>query len=224
MNLPQPSTLTAAIRSRILAIPSWVLMIEVFIGAGWLRAFAQKALSLDWWRGDTLATFLVETDEARVPWFHLVTDLVVAPNLALVSAAVALAQLGVGLALVTGRFRVPALLAGLVLNVSFVLAGAVTPSAFYLVAQLAVLLWVIESRRSAWTSALTSILSLGGLALAGSSVLSISSLHPDHVIEDPSMMLVFLGTLTAFVAERARRNRASASTPMETSPPPALVG
>ncbi|MEM9464977.1 MAG: hypothetical protein AAGA90_06375 [Actinomycetota bacterium] len=204
MNVSTTDTLVAAIRSRTLAIPSWVLVIECFIGAGWLRAWAQKAISIDWWRGDALVTFLADTEAARVPWFHVVVDLVVAPNLIAVAAAVALVQLVVGLALVLGRHRVPALLTGIAMNVAFVLAGAVTPSAFYLLAQLAVLLWVIEDRRSPRARGLASVVSLGGLALAGSAVLSIGTLHPDHVIEDPSMMLVFLGLLAAVGAELAR--------------------
>ena len=98
------------------------------------------------------------------------------------------------------------------MNVAFVLAGAVTPSAFYLLAQLAVVLWVVESGRSAWSRALASIVALTGLALAGSAVLSIGSLHPAHVVEDPSMMLVFLGLLAAGGAERAQLARREAAT------------
>ncbi|MEM8706071.1 MAG: hypothetical protein AAGE98_06405, partial [Actinomycetota bacterium] len=135
------------------------------------------------------------------------------PNLVIVSAAVALAQLTVGLALLSGRWRVPALILGLALNVSFVLAGAVTPSAFYIVAQLAVLLWVIEERRVARHHVVATAVSLSGLALAGSALLSIDGLHPEHVIEDPSMMLVFAGSLAAVGAERARYGRPPMPTP-----------
>ena len=69
--VPKPSTLVAATRFRLLSIPSWVLVTELFIGAGWLRAWAEKAMSLEWWRGESLATFLDTTADARVPWFHL---------------------------------------------------------------------------------------------------------------------------------------------------------
>ena len=202
--MPKPSTLVAATRFRLLSIPSWVLVTELFIGAGWLRAWAEKAISLEWWRGETLATFLDTTADARVPWFHLVTDVVVWPNLVLISALVAFVQLALGVALVTGRCRVPALLVGIALNVCFVLAGAVTPSAFYILAQLAVLLWVIEQRRTERHHLLATGIGLAGLAVAGSAVLSIGTLHPEHVIEDPSMMLVFAGGLAVVGAERAR--------------------
>ena len=208
---PPVPTLVATIRSRVLAVPAWVLMIEIFIGAGWLRASAEKVLSADWWRGDTLAAFLDDTDDARVPWFDPIVELVVAPNLAVVALGVAALQLVVGVGLLSGRARVPTLLAGVAMNVTFGLAGAVTPSAFYLLAQLAVLLWVIEARRSAWTDALSTSLAIGGLALAGSAVLSIQTLHPEHVIDDPSMMLVFLGLLAAFGAERARWSQPTAT-------------
>lgn len=209
MSLPSPATITSAVRDRVLAVPAWVLVVEVFIGAGWLRACAQKVISAEWWTGDGLAAFLTETDEARVPWFDVVVDLIIAPNLIAVSAIVAALQLLVGLGLVSGRYRVPALFVGMAMNVAFVLAGAVTPSAFYLLAQLAVLLWVVEAGRSVWGRAIASVVALSGLALAGSAVLSIGTLHPDHVIEDPSMMLVFLGLLSAFGAERAQVARES---------------
>lgn len=202
--MPNTQTLVAATRLRLLSIPSWVLVTELFIGSGWLRAWAEKMLSPAWWRGETLAAFLDTTADARVPWFHLVTDVVVGPNLVLISALVAFVQLALGVALVTGRGRVPALLTGIALNVCFVLAGAVTPSAFYILAQLAVLLWVIEQRRTDRHHLLATGISLAGLAVAGSAILSIGTLHPEHVIEDPSMMLVFAGGLAALGAERAR--------------------
>ncbi|MEM8934595.1 MAG: hypothetical protein AAGE94_25600, partial [Acidobacteriota bacterium] len=63
---------------------------------------------------------------------------------------------------------------------------------------------VVEAGRSVWGRAIASVVALSGLALAGSAVLSIGTLHPDHVIEDPSMMLVFLGVLAAVGAERAQ--------------------
>ena len=213
MHPPTTQTLVAAVRSRVLAIPSWVLVVEIFIGAGWLRACAEKVLSADWWRGESLAAFLVETEAGRVPWFGLVTDLVVAPNLVAVSVGVMALQLAVGAALLVGRYRVPALLVGMTMNVAFVLAGAVTPSAFYLLAQLAVVLWVIEDGPSAWSRALASMVALAGLALAGSAVLSIGTLHPADVVDDPSMMLVFLGLLAAAGAERAQLARRASTGP-----------
>ena len=207
MEFPRPTHLVAAARARLVSVPAWVLVVEIFIGAGWLRAFTEKLISADWWRGETLAGFLVETDAERVPWFHLVTDVVVWPNLTIVSGVVAGAQLLIGGALLTGRRRVPALLGGMVLNVAFVLAGAVNPSVFYLVAQLAVLLWVIERPETPRAGLLASLVSVAGLAVAGSAALAIGTVHPAHVIEDPGAVLVFLGGLAAVGAERARLGR-----------------
>ena len=208
---PTTNPLVAAIRSRVLAIPSWVLVVEIFIGAGWLRASTEKLLAPDWWTGEELTTFLAETESARVPWFGVVADTVVAPNAALVAATVAAIQVLVGTALLTGRGRTVALLAGMTMNVAFVLAGAVTPSAFYLLAQLVVVLWLIETSPERRSLALASGVALAGLALAGSAVLSIRTLHPDHVIDDSAMMLVFVGGLATLGAELARSRRARVS-------------
>lgn len=207
MVFPRPTHIVAAARARLVSVPAWVLIVEIFIGAGWLRAFTEKLISLDWWRGETLAGFLVETDAARVPWFHLVTDVVVWPNLTVISGLVAGAQLLIGGALLAGRFRVPALLGGMALNVAFVLAGAVNPSVFYLVAQLALLLWVIERPETPRAGLLASLVGVAGLAIAGSAALAIGTVHPGHVIEDPGAVLVFLGALAAVGAERARLGR-----------------
>ncbi|MEM7142339.1 MAG: hypothetical protein AAF548_15050 [Actinomycetota bacterium] len=220
-----PRNLMTAARQRIESVPTWVLFIEIFIGAGWLRAAAEKAISGDWWGGATLEAFLIETDGERVPWFHLVTDVVVWPNLALVSAAVAITQVALGVCLLTGRARATTLLVGIALNTSFVLAGAVDPSAFYLLAQLAVLLWVAEERRTPHPTAIAWTLAIGGLATAGSALLSIGTLHPEHVVDDPSMMLVFLGLLTAASAERlGRRPLAGDAQPTSISSASSSVG
>ena len=143
------------------------------------------------------------------------------PNLSVVAALVAATQLGVGAALVSGRGRLPALLVGMAMNVSFVLAGAVTPSAFYLLAQLAVILWLVEQHETKAAASAGTVVALGGLALAGSALLSISTLHPAEVVEDPALMLVFLGLLAAVGAERAASVRRGED--VESPQPPVSV-
>jgi hypothetical protein len=53
-------------------------------------------------------------------------------------------QVAAGVALVTGWRVGWALIAGMFLNLNFVLVGAVDPSIFYLVAQMALGLWMVD--------------------------------------------------------------------------------
>ncbi len=131
---------------------------------------------------------------------------IVVANAALVAVGVVIAQLLVGLALVTNRAVLPALAVGGLLNVAFLAVGAVNPSAFYLVGQGAVALWIV-GRRPASTG-----LSIGlqlatavTVALAVVSAPFITTIHPAEVIDDPAVMLLVLAGLTAVAAELTHR-------------------
>lgn len=178
--------------------PVWVLLVEVFIGLGWLRAAAEKIIDPAWWSGAVVADFLTDHHDTTLPWYRLVEQVIVRPGMGLVLIYVVLAQLAVGVALVTGTRREVALGVGLFLNLNFITIGAVTPSAFYVLAQLAVLLWVVESRLS--PSIARPVAALGataGLVLAAASLPFVSTLDPALVIDDPAVMLTMMGTLVA---------------------------
>ena len=186
----------ARIDEWIASQPIWVLLIQVFIGLGWQRAAAEKLLSGPWWSGDVIRTFLIENQDATLDWYQPFLDLVVRPFSPLVAVVVLAVQIVAGASLLRGRFVGFALAAGVVLNLNFIAAGAVNPSAFYLVLQGAIALWLAEQTRAVRRTgrALIGVSVLGG-GLAALSLPFMSSLDPHGVIDDPAAMLVTGGVL-----------------------------
>ncbi len=184
-----------AVSSAIVFFP-----IRLFLIAGWLRAGAEKIIEPAWWRGDTLRSFLEVQHDVALPYFHPVMEHVIAPFAVEVAAIVAVAQILIGLAILFGRPLRLALWCAVVLNVVFVLAGRVNPSAFYLVMEAALLYGVsvglLADRRSE-PSTRTLGFVVGWLALAAINVPFITTIEPAKVIEDPAMMLTFLGVVVA---------------------------
>lgn len=184
-----------AVSSAIVLFP-----IRLFLIAGWLRAGAEKVISPAWWRGDTLRSFLDAQHDVALPYFQPVMDRVIGPFAVEVAAVVAVAQILIGLAILFGRPLRVALWCAVVLNVVFVLAGRVNPSAFYLVMEAALLYAVsvgLLADRRTEPSTRTLGLVVGWLALAAVNVPFIRTIEPAKVIEDPAMMLTFLGVVVA---------------------------
>lgn len=188
--------------------PAWAAVTEIFIGLGWARAAAAKSIDGDWWTGDALRSFLTDHDAATLGWYRPFTELVVSPNAALFAVVVLVLQLIAAASLLTGRNRSIGLAAGICMNLHFVAAGAVNPSAFYLLAQGALVLWLVEQR-----PALPSLDSLMhataiGLAMIGFNLPFIRTLHPKAVVDDPAIMMANVGGLTCLacllVADRAQ--------------------
>ena len=92
-----------------------------------------------WWTGDLLRAFLTEQRADMLPFFVPFADHVVEPLAPVVAWLVVWTQLAIAVCLVTNRHVRPALWAGIVLNLSFTMAGRVNPSAFYLVMQVTLL-------------------------------------------------------------------------------------
>ena len=186
---------------RRLDMPPWVLLVQAFIGLGWLRAAVEKLIDPSSWSGAVLTGFLAEHADRVLPWYDSLLDTVIAPNLLAVSIIVVVAQLFAGFALLSG-WRVPAALAaGAFLNLNFIAAGAVNPSIFYLICQAALLLWILQSDHTVRTRHLR-LLATASFAMVLLNVPFISTLDPAMVVEDPAMVLITLGLLTA-VASRA---------------------
>ncbi|MGH2615731.1 MAG: hypothetical protein ACRDJC_10865 [Thermomicrobiales bacterium] len=112
--------------------------VRVFIGIGWLRAFAEKAVELGWRDGTRLASFLERQLEGGTivfpPYQALVGGVFLAHAMAL-GWIVMLGQLLAGIAILSGSLTTAALLGGIFMNLNFLLAGAPDPSAFYIVIQ-----------------------------------------------------------------------------------------
>ncbi len=182
--------------TRFAGQPAWAAVTEVFIGLGWLRAATSKIIDPSWWSGDYLVHFLADHDQATLGWYAPFVDLVVAPNAVLVALAVLVLQLVVAASLLTGRARTVGLGLGIAMNLHFVAAGAVNPSAFYLLAQGALVLWLVEAWSSRRAQATLPGVAASGLAVAGFNLPFIATLHPAEVIDDPAIMFCTLGALT----------------------------
>ena len=140
------ASLSSVIDSRLQGLPPWVVLTQLFIGLGWLRGAAEKLINPQWWEGDTITQFLAGHVDSTLAWYEPFASSFVLSNLSLVGIVVVVGQLIAGLSPVSGRFLGIGLLVGLFMNVNFLVAGAVNPSAFYLVMQGALGLWLIEQR------------------------------------------------------------------------------
>lgn len=195
-------------RSIVDDAPPWVLLTRLFFGLGWLRAATEKLIDPYWWNGAGIEAFLVEHENGTLAWYRPFVDHIVQPHLDTVVVLVVAIQLAAGIALLSGRHLGVALTVGMFLNLNFVAAGAVSPSAFYLVAQGALVLWLVEQQpEPLYRRAL-----LGGtcflvvLGLVGTPL--IRTLHPSEVIDDPAIMLLVLGLLAALATvETVRRHQ-----------------
>jgi len=167
----------------------------MFLAFGWLRAGVEKAIDGDWWTGGSLRVFLAEHRESSLPFAEWLTGGPMV-NLAPATAFVVLVlELVIGLGLLTGRRLRPALHAAMTLNVVFIALGVVSPSAFYMVLQLTLLLG-LGSRNGAARPRRAAIAITAACAVAAVALLpSIRTIHPAEVIHDPAIMLVTIAGL-----------------------------
>jgi hypothetical protein len=182
-----------------------LVITQLFFGLGWLRATAEKVISIDWWTGATVQSFVADHAEATLPWFLPAATgaAAVAPVTSLLVLA---AEAAIGLALVVNRKVAAALAAAITLNLAFVATGAVNPSAFYLIGQGAIVLWLVGRRTpSAAVSTGLRIATAVAVALAAISVPAISTIHPADVIDDPAIMVGMLGAMTALACHLTHR-------------------
>lgn len=182
---------------RVRGLPSWVLLVQLFIGFGWLRAATEKLIDVEWFTGDVLQRFITEHDTTVLGWYRPFIESVVAPYAPVMALTVLAGQLIAALSLLTGRRTGWGLGIGIFLNLHFLAAGAVTPSAFYLLAQGSVVLWMAENATTYRAVGYLRLAAMTAAFFAALSVPFISTLDPAHVIEDPGMMFAFGGALAA---------------------------
>ena len=201
----EDTTLRAIVRAaralvaRHRAVPAGVLFLQLFLGLGWLRAAAAHGLSPSWWSGGEVLGFLLETEQRRLPFYDPLVDLVIRPFPDLLSIGVWAIQVSVGIGLVLGLRPILWVLVGMFLNVNFILAGEVNPSVFYLVMATPVLLWVVGGRLDADSARrLSRWALLVGVAVVAVCLPFVSTVDPDHVVEDPALVLITLALLFAF--------------------------
>ena len=213
MENPQPSTTTiqppeAATdlpTKPVDRIPSWVLLTRIFIGLGWIRAFAHKIADPQWWSGESIEEFVLAHQDITLGWYTPFLDNAILPLVSVIAVLVILGQVVAGLTLLTGRLLGIGLTVGMVLNLNFMAAGAANPSAFYLLAQGSLALWLFDQNESLTVKATTKARAVAVVAtlLAVASLPFISTIHPNSVTDDPAMMIVFGGGLAALACLHA---------------------
>lgn len=198
---------------RFLGHPSWVILIELFIGLGWLRAAVEKVVSPDWWNGREIEAFADQHVDLTLPWFRPVLDFLLTIDVVVVVAVLA-GQLVAGLALVTGIRIRTGLFIGMTMNLVFIMIGAVDPSIFYLILQAVLWLWLFEAHVEHRVGLRSlNILIACGVVLALASAPFVSSLDPGNVVEDPPIILVTYGISIAMSCWVARRRLLDDSIP-----------
>lgn len=193
---PRPSN-SRYLRAESLQIVT--LPARLFLALGWLRAASEKLIDVNWWTGYELDVFLIEQRPRALPFMQPVIDRVFTPTVLAIAAIVMVAEFAIGLALARAKHMRTALVAGITLNVVFVLLGVVTPSAFYLILQVTLLVALGErtndrvTLRQLWGRAIACLVAaLAMLPFA-------TTLHPAEVIEDPALMLATVAGLCASV-------------------------
>lgn len=177
-----------------------LLPVRLLLAAGWLRAGAEKLVDGEWWSGAGLRSFLAEQHHEALPFFRPVMDHLIAPAAVMVALVVMVTELMCGLAIGSGRRMRVALRWGFMLNIVFLLAGSVNPSVFYLVMELVMLSAIADGALGAETSTpsrLTIVMAAVAAALAVACVPYIRTIDPERVIDDPAMMLSFIGAVVA---------------------------
>ena len=199
--------------ARTAGLPAWVVLTQLFIGLGWLRAVTEKLIDPAWWNGAAIHAFVEDHEGLAVGWYQPFVDTVVSPRALLVALVVMAAQLVAGLSLVTGRKAAVGVGVGMFLNLHFLAAGAVDPSAFYLLAQGALALWMAERASTPAVLRRLETAAVSAAVLAAVSLPFITTLHPAEVIEDPAVMFAFGGSLSAVAALLARNSLGAGSAP-----------
>lgn len=180
-------------RRRTIGVWQFTLPLRLFLIAGWARAAVEKLIDPAWWSAAALRGFLDEQRPHMLPWFGWLSEHVFEPFAPQVAITVLATQIGIVACLLTGYRVRRALWVGIALNVCFVMAGRVNPSAFYLVMQATFLFAlgrpireVVACRRAAaW------------LFLATVMAPFIRTIRPREVIDDPASMLTFVAVIAA---------------------------
>lgn len=117
---------------------AFLFPLRLFIGIGWLRALAEKVITVEWFDGEAVDAFLdsqVAANAVAFPLYGRLIDSVLRPGSRWIGWVVMALQLIAGLGILSGTYTNLALLIGIAMNANFILAGRINPSAFYIVIQ-----------------------------------------------------------------------------------------
>lgn len=186
--------------------PGWVLFIRLFIGLGWLRAVAEKVIEPAWWDGTEITAFVDGYSLWTLGWYRPIVDNLVVPNTEVFAVVLVIAQLFAALSLLSGRLLGYGLAVGILMNLNFLVAGAVDPSVFYMLSQGAIAFWLAEKAEATkWSRRGLSTIAIIAYALAMVSLPSITTFHPARVIIDPAIMFVVIALVGIVACDRVHR-------------------
>lgn len=193
---PKGRRQTGSFLDRYQGLPTWALLIQIFLAVGWGRAALAHGLSSRWWSGAEVLEFVeLETDLA-IGFYRRFLDGPVTSFPVATAVIVVATQLLVAIMLGLNTRAEWFLGVAALLNVQFIAAGAVNPSIFYLVATLAITFGRIEAN-----GGLFSLRRQTRIAVCVGSVAVlllipwVKTVRPDGAIEDPALVLIFLTLL-----------------------------
>jgi hypothetical protein len=186
-----------AVTTRLTPVSILLFPVQLFLGLGWIRAGVEKLISPAWWDGSALTTFLEGHADTTIGFMATVSSTVFAPLAIPISLLVMFTQPLIGFSLITHRAMRLALWWGITLNVVFVLMGAVTPSAFYLVIELALLTAVDLGLLGHSPRTPNPKVAVLWAAVALGAAPYVTTLAPAKVIEDPGIMIVTISAIAA---------------------------
>ncbi len=120
----------------------YLVPLRLFIGLGWIRAAIEKLIDPHWHDGSKLLAFFdaqIMGGYVVFPAYQSLMEGVFTQQVVFMSWLVAVGQLLVGIGILTGTLTSVALIAAIFLNMNFMFAGRVNPSAFYLIIQMVLL-------------------------------------------------------------------------------------
>ncbi|HUP18086.1 MAG TPA: hypothetical protein VM848_18805 [Acidimicrobiia bacterium] len=116
---------------------AYLVPLRWFIGIGWLRASAEKLVDPTWHNGEAIRAFVENAARpGAFPEFETFLHSIVEPAAPVIAWVVVALQLYCGAGILLGRSTNAALLTGIGMNLTFMLAGVPNPSAFYVLIQL----------------------------------------------------------------------------------------
>lgn len=215
-------TILQFIQSELKRERAYLLPLRLFMGLGWLRTGVEKAMQADWLSGELLAHKLshqVSAGEVYFPFYEMLVNDLFLPNVLLMSWIILIAEFAVGLGIMFGTFTNGALLGALFMNLNFVMAGWVNPSAFYIIIQVLLLVkgsgmvlggdqligryfdnvWLVSEapiKLSIASRRAMAVLTGAFWVLGATCLLYVRDFTPGGSVDDPAMLMFIMSMMT----------------------------
>ena len=132
------SIIIKSIKEDILKNTVFLLPLRLFIGLGWIRAGTEKIVSEQWISGEILNNYFIaqlSNGSIQISFYIQCIEQFFIPNVQSLIWIIVIGQLLAAVSIFFGIFCNFGLLGGLFMNLNFILAGSINPSAFYMIIQ-----------------------------------------------------------------------------------------